>query len=96
VRLSEAILEGFKKVNGKQCKGVYYRGSFDVPRAVCASGAVNLATLGHAYTSGRQSRRIRSQINAFHRAYGTNLVVLNDSGVDWRDIYGMAKAIERK
>jgi hypothetical protein len=87
MKYSEAMLKGFEKVEGRQCKDALYEG--DSPRrpvSVCVNGAVALGMSGSAWNvPTRWSRK-------FEEAWGERPLMLNNAGLDWTELYGMARA----
>jgi hypothetical protein len=90
-KFSTAILCGFKKVDGRQYFKDYCDRRHDDPtrpRAVCVLGARNLCVNGNATnTTG-----MVPQSMAFFDAWGEYPDELNDDGMPWEHIYGMARA----
>lgn len=92
MKFSTAMLKGYKKVGGKQCAKNYQRGD-----AVCAHGAANLAVFGKADLT-REPHGIDAfptfseEMRAFRNAWDIDVVDLNDEGMPWEHIYGMARA----
>ena len=85
MKFSNAMLKGFAEVNGKQCKGSYSRGPFGNRTAYCAMGA--------AYAgSGGKTPFPESSLAKFFEQWGTTPISLNDDGMPWEHIYGMAVA----
>jgi len=92
MKFSEAILRGFEMVGGKQCKG-YYCPREDDPRkpgAVCVLGARNLCLTGDA--TEEPGRFTDPDSDDFCDAWGIHPSTLNDEGMPWEHIYGMARA----
>ena len=89
LKLSSAILCGFKKVDGKQYFGDFCAGEPHKPSAVCVVGAVNLCLTGNARN---QSEMPLEEFDKFEEAWGERAYKLNDEGMPWEHIYGMAKA----
>lgn len=88
---SEAMLDGFTKVGGKQHKRTYYGGADPSnPASVCVMGAINLSLTGAAYTSDYEMRD--RFYDRFERAWGIPPTELNDEGMPWEHLYGMAVA----
>lgn len=84
MKFSEAMLKGFQMVDGKQIKGSYFK--FDGRDVIgcCAMGAVSLG-------SNRRLSRVDFDRN-FQCAWGLPSDVINDEGMPWEHIYGMAVA----
>lgn len=94
MKYSEAILDGFKAVGGRQCRKHYYPpGERDPtkPTAVCILGALNLGSCGSAYRNYHNGPG-NVFAEAFERAWGFPPQELNDDGMAWEDLYGMAVA----
>lgn len=87
MKYSEAMLEGFKKVDGKQCRGLFVKMRNGKVIACCVLGAIYEGR-GDDTTVGARTFEA-----AFEREWGVSPVELNDKNLmDWRDIYGMAVA----
>lgn len=92
-KFSDAILCGFKKVGGKQRQFLFCTGDPKRPTACCVRGAANLCEFGSAVPEGNaQLERDWSRINDFYGAWGLSPDSLNDEGMPWEHIYGMARA----
>lgn len=92
-KISDAMLEGFRRVGGSQIKGRHFQGSPVAPVAVCASGAVLLGTFGCAEPDTTDAHyELLPTFVHFQHEYGITISDLNDAGVPWEDIYGMAVA----
>jgi hypothetical protein len=99
MKFSEAVLKGFEKVNGRQCRDTLARDKNGTPHypwdddpqtkpySVCVNGAINLAETGDAMKFGRLADGVR-----FHRVWGVSPIELNNAGMSWEHIYGMAVA----
>lgn len=86
MKFSEAMLKGFEKVGGRQCRGymeVRHRGRVT---AHCAVGA--------AVRGGMTQCEAESSNGAMRRAWGPSAIFLNDvERMPWEHIYGMARAV---
>jgi hypothetical protein len=87
MKYSEAMLKGFEMVGGKQCKDEFYLGSKETPTAICALGAINLGADGNA-----ASTYPHDFVRRFTEVWGEDPQFLNDGGMPWEHIYGMAVA----
>jgi hypothetical protein len=85
MKFSEAILKGYEKVNGRQCRGNYARLDRDGnPVAHCVIGAMYSGDPGDAHMHER---------GRFEEAWGFSAMGLNDEErMPWEHIYGMARA----
>lgn len=82
MKFSEAMLKGFEMVGGKQCRGTYTEWDIYLrPVAHCALGA--------AIAGGWKGADAGVQ-----RAWGICVAELNDKGMPWEHIYGMAVAAD--
>lgn len=91
MKFSEAMLKGFRKVNGHQFFGGYYAdrpGGF--PRSVCVLGAANLGAYGDPWSYPFHTGC--GAVDRFANAWGLKPQDLNDEGMPWEHIYGMAVA----
>jgi hypothetical protein len=92
MKLSEAILKGYERVGGRQCKHAYYEnGTPSRPEAVCVMGAVSLALSGNA-AGDVVNPFAHKGVQAFVVAWDMAPSALNDEGMPWEHIYGMAVA----
>jgi hypothetical protein len=87
MKFSEMMLAGYAKVEGRQTRGTAWRDAYGHPtadtsraRSACVIGAINLGGGGCGFNS------------ALDRAWGVSAVSLNDDGMPWEHIYGMAVA----
>ena len=89
MKFSEAMLKGYEKVGGKQWHRGYcpIKDSMRAPTRVCVLGAINLAEYGNV--SGSSGWNFAK---AFYRQWGVLPEELNDEGLHWTEIYGMAVA----
>lgn len=86
MKFSEAMLKGFEKVNGRQA----FNGQLLAKDgSVCINGAANLAYTGDATTWAEETLRA---CGAFADVWGEAPDLLNNNGLDWTEIYGMAVA----
>ena len=86
MKYSEAMLKGFKKVGGRQCRGDFEKlDRTGRVRSCCAIGAVRLGSGYMACIGGNFA-------DAFRKAWRVDPADLNDEGMNWPDIYGMAVA----
>lgn len=99
MKYSEAMLKGFKKVGGRQCKNELSRNERGrvlvdgfAPHSVCVNGAVLLAVEGRAGWGVEGERVITDGGNGFYSAWEVDPVDLNNEGMPWEHIYGMAVA----
>ena len=88
-KFSSAILCGFKEVGGRQQLGTFSDGASDArcPRAVCVLGAISLCLNGDAESMGYGDFP-----QLFADAWGIAPQDLNDEGMPWEHLYGMARA----
>lgn len=89
MKFSEAMLKGYEMVGGKQYRGDYYPTGdcCSAPTQVCVLGAVNLGDHGDALGAAGWEFS-----NRFYNAWGVRATSLNDMGMPWEHIYGMAVA----
>lgn len=100
MKYSEMILEGFRRVDGRQTKDWFYEGGMSTnPLAVCVNGAANLALYGTSTPSNGpvEDDEVNQGCLAFEEAWGIHPTTLNDGdekmeGLPWEHIYGMARA----
>ena len=96
MKFSEAMLKGYQKVGGRQCRDHYYvGGSNKNPQAVCVNGAISLARCGVAEPNDISplKHRLQNWDSAFVGAWGIHPQELNDDNkLPWEHIYGMAVA----
>lgn len=88
MKYSDAMLKGFKKVNGRNCRHVLAEGGDREPTALCVNGAANYGRNGSPYSFTGLSRAHTQ----FMKAWGFMPHVLNNNGLPWEEIYGMARA----
>lgn len=88
MKFSEAMLKGYEMVGGRQCKNVFHRGNPFDPDSVCVLGAVSLGDHGNAL-GGHIGWSFSA---AFKCKWGVYPANLNDEGMPWEHIYGMAVA----
>lgn len=86
-KLSAAILCGYKLVDGKQHFGDYANKDGS---AVCVLGAVNLCLTGDPRKE--YVGPLAADQDRFRKAWGDWAEDLNDEGMPWEHIYGMAVA----
>lgn len=95
-KFSDLMLCGFQKVGGRQHFGAYCPLTDNPahPSAVCVRGAANLCDFGQADpgASTDHYERDRARVWAFYCAWDVNPHELNDEGMEWEHIYGMAVA----
>jgi hypothetical protein len=86
MKFSEAMLKGFEQVNGRQCKYDFALPVMGKPEAFCVLGAVSAGrgALGYSFWY--------ADTDKFVRAWGVRPNALNDQGMPWEHIYGMAVA----
>jgi hypothetical protein len=96
MKASEAMLMGFARTDGRQCGTTYYSGgSMSAPRTVCVLGAINLARCGCAVPAGLHSYDQQDRFSqTFEKAWGIPPQDLNDAGMPWEHLYGMAVAAD--
>ena len=82
MKVSEAILRGFEKVNGNQIRYTFFE--HDRHGRVVGCCVMGAASLGGA--GGQRFGR------PFREAWGIHPTALNDRGMPWEHIYGMAVA----
>lgn len=85
MKFSEAMLKGFEKVDGRQCRGAFFS-SCDGKISYCVLGAV---TAGH---NSKNFHMWPEDAGRFSDAWGFAPSALNDQGMPWEHIYGMAVA----
>lgn len=80
MKYSEAMLKGFEIVGGRQCREVYVQtNDAGKPVAYCVNGAaMAVGYSGSTYL--------------FYETWGCLPHVLNDQGMPWEHLYGMAVA----
>lgn len=96
MKISDAIIEGYRQVDGRQCFGKFGEdaagGEIDVsefkkikPHACCVIGA---------YCLGAKTLDFFSAISALKKSIDDEcgLTKLNDGGMDWQDIVGILQA----
>lgn len=101
MKYSAAILKGFKAVDGRQCKNELARDErgrpaqgATHPHSVCVQGAALLATVGRAdWDYGPADNLVDGASDRFETVWGIHPVDLNNGGMPWEHIYGMAKAV---
>lgn len=82
MKFSEAMLRGFETVDGRQCKGNYVRERNGKAYAYCVMGAVYAVDF---------TPRMKDK-DRFYEVWGYTAMSLNDKGMPWEHIYGMAVA----
>lgn len=94
MKISEAMLKGYKKVGGQQSRGRYFLGTDERrPTAVCASGAILLGATGKASPDDAPINvSLIPQYDSFTNEWGFHISHLNEDGMPWEHIYGMAVA----
>lgn len=91
MKYSKAMLKGYETNEGRQCAHVLR----DDSGAMCVHGAINMGQHGHAeYNYGDEVERDKrlAFMEKFEEVWGDRPHTLNNAGLDWMDIYGMARA----
>jgi hypothetical protein len=92
-KFSDAMLKGFAATNGKQCKDELFLGDPRKPSRVCVNGAVCFGLTGTAnFWVGSAGDELIRWSRSFAVAYGAAPHELNNEGMPWEHLYGMARA----
>ena len=96
MKFSEAMLKGYQMAGGRQFHGGTYAPADDnwnKPSRVCVLGAATLALSGCAGGTGASTfTTLGPEVREFCAAWGIRPEDLNDEGMPWEHIYGMAVA----
>ena len=93
MKFSEAMLKGYEMVGGVECHDGYFAGGTPrKPVALCPLGACNLAVTGNALGTNEFLSMRHPDVKQFRRVWGEHVMDLNEAGMPWEHIYGMAVA----
>jgi len=90
MKTSEALIKGFEKVGGKQCRNTAVQlrpnGKHD---SYCMMGAINAAEGRRPYSFSNRHNNVVAKI------FGEGIITLNDGmdyKMDWRDVVGILQS----